>query len=158
MLTIVLLCILSLFITALAAFFNAIMDSCDHKMIDTIFYRDPNLPKKYVFGTEWNIWFGVDQMWLNKYKNRDPRQGLKTRRIFLWDVHIVQLEDVWHFSKSLMIGVFLLHVPVALLIGINIQHYSGGSVLAIVSGLYCLNAIIWNVSFLYYYTRGLIRR
>lgn len=131
---------------------NAVMDVCDHKFYNSVFYK-PGCTKK-IFGTEWNLWFGSDRMWLNKYVNRDPDQGLRTWRILFWDMHFVQLSDVWHFAKMLMIGMLLIHLPVGIFIGYNTTL----PIWLLASAAWVINSFAWNFSFNLFYKKILIKK
>jgi len=82
------LCLIFLFI---AGMFNGLMDTIEHHYNKSIFINIKNKKIK--------MWFSIN--WLNKFNNKDPKQGLKT---LFWKVPIpAPLTDGWHFFKSLMI-------------------------------------------------------
>ena len=75
----------------MAGFFNGLMDTLEHHYPKSIFTTIKN--------EKIRRWFTSD--WLNKYKNRDPKQELKT---IFWKIPIpAPLVDGWHFFKAMMI-------------------------------------------------------
>jgi len=116
---------------------SAIMDLVDFKFNETIF----NQPQKTssVFGIPWQLWFNQAQGWLNKYKNRDPKQGPREYKLFgLFKGQWTQFSDAWHFFK--MIGIGFNNICRAFYIGLGI--YLGSSA-AIYMGTEPFGTTIW---------------
>lgn len=88
--------LVSLFLIALAAGCNAVMDICSHKFTTSIFKKlNP-------------LWWDATISWKNKYINATPALGL--RKLF-WRINYpVQLTDAWHLFKTLMIVLLCLAI------------------------------------------------
>ena len=94
------LCVLALLVFFIAGASNGIMDACTHK-------HEHPLIKDRQF---WNN-HPVTGSHLNKYVNRDPKQG---RRKLFWKINYpVAFTDAWHLFKSIMLWSF----PVAQFLG-----------------------------------------
>lgn len=86
---------------------NSIMDTVDHHMWNSVFYRKECTTK--IFGFYWNIWWCIDQGWRNKYVDRDVTMGRRRTRIFnISFITPVMFVDAWHFFKACMILFFIL--------------------------------------------------
>jgi len=139
----------------LAAIMNATMDVTDQKFGQSIFF---NLFKfKMFFGIEWNLWAGIDQMWRNKYVDRDVSKGLREDKILFIKANFVQLYDIWHFSKMWMVFFFIIATMVALFaicLGFDYTNWISWATLVIVFIYY---ALCWNVTFNLFYKKVLIK-
>lgn len=90
-------------------------------------------------------WWGHN--WRNKYVDGDPEKGrIKWKILFLQFNKPVQLSDGWHFSKF----VFVLANISAIVFGMTIQR---GVSLLQAGGLLLLLGIVWNTSFMFFYTK-----
>lgn len=140
----------------LAAIMNAIMDVTDHKFNSTIFL---NMFKGTVFfGIPWNLWAGIDKMWLNKYNNRDVNQGLREDKILFFKGNFVQLYDIWHFSKMWMICFFIFGLLFNIFwITLYFDIASWISWITLASE-FIYYGFCWNVTFNLFYNKIFIRK
>lgn len=152
---ILILLVVSILIFSIAPYCNAVMDSCDHHYIWTVFYAPGNTTKKR-FGIEWNMWHGIDQMWKNKYVDRDPQKGLRKTKILFWRIHIVQLYDAWHWYKMWMIVAFCVAISVDFVAASVWITMANVSVMRVIIGLlsvFFIHGIMWNVVFNLFYDK-----
>lgn len=126
-------------LVTVAALCNAVMDTIAHKW------------SLSVFSDIWGPWrmFFHRESWKNKYVDWDGRDHRRVK----WNIlgvrvnKPVQLTDAWHLCKSIMIGalVALLLVPGAEITAVALLQYS-------------MLGIWWNVVFLLFYKRVLIKK
>lgn len=127
---------ISLIFFCLAAICSACIDTLESHFDKSVFnyYR-------------WNInWWYPTYSWYNKYKGRNPQNGL---RKWLW--FDVPFTDAWHTFKSLMIVFICLSIAFADGIYSNPKWYSY-IVIVVMFGT------VWNLTFNLFYNHILIRK
>ncbi len=121
----------SLLFFCLAAFCNAVMDTCVHHYSTSIF-------------SKWDrMYWDAGISWRNKYNNFDEEQG---RVKWLWFNKPSFLTDAWHLFKSLMIVFIVLSI-------VTYSPLTFGNTL--INGFVDLViwGISWNIMFSFFYKR-----
>lgn len=132
----------SLFLFALAAALNAVMDTLAHHHPISIF-------KKYTSGYFADA---TTTSWKNKYVNWDG--GDRRRRKWILGLNKpLFLCDAWHASKSLMVTFICASIALALYAGNRYDHSIGWLAIAAVI---CVYGTLWNITFSLFYNHGLV--